>query len=490
MSLLSATLKDSKNIAEAFRPRQITRAVQEGARRLTVVSTPASVVNEAMHTTESVLKPRTIAERLKDVEAEKTRLIGRLADTGSDDFEANYARVRELRVEARELIALEKEEQSLKSDANPFGVDKKQTETAGPANPYKNKIKIDHAEPTPNEVVLDPQNTVTELFSNEDIEAFAQNIKPENVEILYTLPDVNFRHEMPVVERYLKAAQDLDAQNSQQAVARQTLTTPVPKAKVAKTKITSPERTDAEIRAIITELENESANSNLPMQDYEKLAREVNRLEASLAPKVRLSNEDSSKLPLFSVRDLDSLADETSIDDPRLREPFIEYIEGFVPAPARNKAGLGNLLNEGPTSVDRIPAFADEGPTSVDLKPTFADEEVTNPEAMKFGDDSNLELWDNSLMTLDDEESVIANAATQPEPVKVPPTLRIVGKTPESEMPSDETKQTSRFSVGKGIKKVTTGLHRLSKTLLTKLRGDNTDVAEATPTSRKRAVNE
>lgn len=444
MSLLSTTLKGSK--FAGFKTGRINEAVKASVRHLAAVPTPEpkvptprAIVSEPVIT--ETTRQRSFAEQydfdnkldLSLVREDINRQLSQIPRSRGNELDRRVAQLEELKQREKELNELipspfaSKSEQDLAKSRNPF------------AEPTLADVEGDFRA---DEIVL-PENHNTNFFSNAEVENFIDNA---SVELIDNTPithiPTRFIYEQPIdtspeamARKKVRAEMPLSPDGEYYRSPEKPIAiTPSVDANASETDI---------IKARIDNLVKKSENPEISVHDYEILAREVNRLEAKLTPQAtvmqKLGDEDSGKLPLFSVLKLNELAGRTGVDDPRLRpRPFIEFAEGVAPTPVKNKPGLGNTLDEGPTLVEQK-TLVDE-PTQVDVelpKQMAKEYEIQDGEYEVVNDlakaeDDGLEMVDNSMLEdFVEEAPVVVNTTPQPEPMKVPPTLTIASKNPK-----------------------------------------------------------
>lgn len=471
--------------------------------RLAVVRTPEPVVIAP----EQVVRPRTLTDRLRELEAEKTRLLNRLADPKSDDFEANYARVRELRVEARELMAQERES-LMPTNTNPFAkhnpnktqdiaLSEKTTPTV--VNPFKGHSMAS----TTKKVATPPQKGIFDIsnMTNEEIEATRQRLLELSARM-----QANKRTVAPAIPTPV-----LDTAPAQTATA---VPTPQPRAfegdlsevtvpnadyqlmmQKANATMPAPIITDLDEKTIanaplpapsIADLVNasqteiiqrrmanlvkKSENPNLSANQYRIVATEFNTLKAKLEalrqPKAKVQRVASK--PDVSVDALDAdivKARLTRLQGRLATSKLTPREQTIVKAEVnRLKAKLAPVVNVDSSGADIIKAritnlqgkLANSNLTT--REQTIVEAEVHRLEAKLQPREFIGDLNDKTI-TDAQWPATTAHATPQPEQVKVPPSLRLL-------KPEKKDTQTGLRRISAGLRNAGNKAVNVSKRIL------------------------
>lgn len=338
--------KGSVDLADALgRNAQKTQdALTAGARALSerhlkAVPSPEPVIG------------RSIAERLKDIEAEIARLLRQLADPKSGDFEGNYSKVKELRVDARNLMAQQREllmpPKPLEQQSANFFVQPQKPSTVKTTN--TNPFRDTNVVPTTKNDTTQPKTGIFDIanMSNDEIEATRQRLLDLNARM-----QANKRTTTPAVSAPVQAkAATTDivpvtaapapapalATASDVAPARK-LPPPIPTS--LKKGQSDDQMAPFMIRAKITHLQKQLENPNLKTEESTTLAAEIKKLEARLAPKrlgiveeqerarkmLRASDENARKISEFKMM----LGQRDSINvDPLTEKAKIETVRRY-----------------------------------------------------------------------------------------------------------------------------------------------------------------
>lgn len=442
MTAIKAALQDlPSSLANAFKNRSVVQkaaeTVETGVRHLTAVP--------------NVTKPKTLAVELAELGIEKQFLFSQLHRASGDELDKRLARLEVLKTQEKELKAkmpnpfaedIRKQSERSRQETNDIIARARQTmkefdermgantntseaeQVAEVKNPFvniKNPI-IEKAEKeidisdievlTPEEIMaLDEKDL--QFFTDADVNEFIKNINPENIQVIKIKPDVAIPagkafDDMQVAPYYAELAQIND------------------KRKVFNEMPLSP-------------LYREMARIN----DGKKLT--------SALPTNILNDEDSGKLPVFSLNELNKLGKNAVANDPRLRpRPFIEFV-GDVKTPDRLTTPFIRTDDE-PTLVG--------GPALIDRKPFKHEIEIQDRDYKEatIKEDDIQELPTEYL--IEEDMPVVKHTTPQPVPTAVPASLRLVSNEVKPKVAFDDSK-TGLHWVGTRIQEAKTGLHRV-----------------------------
>lgn len=446
MTAIKAALQDLPNtLINTFKNRGTTQkaaeAIETGARHLSAVP-------------DNVSKPSSLAEELTKLSDEKKFLFSQLHRARGNELDKRLARIEVLRTQEKELKAkmpnpftedIRQQSKRSRQETNDIIARARQTmkefdermgasintpvaeQAAEIKNPFANitnplvkkaEEQIDVSDLLPNDI-LSPEEIMAldekdlHFFSDAEVNEFIKNINPEHIQIIdakpnITIPKGEIFDEMPVAPYYMELAQINDKRR---------------------------------------------AFDEMPLSPiYREMAR-INDEErlASTLPINGLSDEDSGKLPIFSLNQLNNLGKNSVANDPRLRpKTLIEFTDGVKPTPVKNSDGLTATFMK----TDNEPTLVEE-PTLVDTKPFKHEIEIQDGdyEVVKIKDDAIYEPTDEELV--EDMPVVTKQTTPQPEPVKVPSSLRIASSNSNPEKIAPEKRERTLVTWAKNIVKRT-----------------------------------
>lgn len=440
MTAIKAALQDlPSSLANAFKNRSIVKqaaeTVETGVRHLTAVP--------------NVTKPKTLAVELAELNSEKSFLFSQLHRASGDELDKRLARLEVLKTQEKELKAkmpnpfaedIRKQSERSRQETNDIIARARQTmkefdermgantntseaeQVAEVKNPFVNitnpivekaekEIDISDIEVlTPEEIMaLDEKDL--QFFTDADVNEFIKNVNPENIQVIKIKPDVAIPtgkafDDMQVAPYYAELAQINDK------------------------------------RKVFNEM---------PLSPtYREMARinDGKKLTSALPTNI-LNDEDSGKLPVFSLNELNKLGKNAVANDPRLRpRPFIEFV-GDVKTPDRLTTPFIRTDDE-PTLVGG-PALLDATPINHEIKiKDRGHEEATIKEDVIY------EPTDEEL--IEDAPVFKKQTTPQPVPVKVPHSLTIASSNPKPETIAPEKRERTLITWAKNVVKRATGI--------------------------------